>query len=301
MEPLSIIRDQLASIYVAAVALIPNLIAGILILLATWLVGRLFARLFVNMLRRSHTRESLVAAAATLSRSVIWLVGLSITATIIFPNLTPASLLTGLGIGSLAVGLAVRDIFENFLAGILILVREPMRIGDDIRCEGISGRVEQITIRDTYIRKRSAELVLVPNSYLFKNPIEVLTDRPKRRIELIVGVAYGEDVDGARQVIREAFADLKTVDTAQPIEVFAREFNSSSMDFLVRWWTGSTPIAEHRSRDEVATAIKAALDRAGIEIPFPYRTLTFKEPLRITRKGGDEASDGSGDGVGERC
>jgi small conductance mechanosensitive channel len=301
MEPLSIIRHQLAGLYVAAVASIPNLIAGILILLVTWLSAKLFARLFANMLRRSHTRPSLVAAAMTLSRSVIWLVGLSITATIIFPNLTPASLLTGLGIGSLAVGLAFRDIFENFLAGILILVREPMRIGDDIQCEGISGRVEQITIRDTYIRKRSAELVLVPNSYLFKNPIEVLTDRPKRRIELVVGVAYGENVDKARQVIRGAFVDLKTVDTAQPIDVFAQEFNSSSMDFLVRWWTGSTPLEEHRSRDEVATAIKAALDRAGIEIPFPYRTLTFKQPLRIDRNGGDGWSNGSGDGPGERC
>jgi small conductance mechanosensitive channel len=300
MEPLSIIQHQMVGLYVAAVALIPNLIAGILVLLATWLAGRLFARLFANMLRRSHTRPSLVAAAVTLSRILIWLVGLSITATIIFPNLTAASLLTGLGIGSLAVGLAFRDIFENFLAGILILIRKPMRIGDDIQCESIRGRVEQITIRDTYIRKRSAELVLVPNSYLFKNPIEVLTDRPKRRIELIVGVAYGEDVDGARHVIRQAFADLKTVDTAQPIDVFAREFNSSSMDFLVRWWTGSTPIEEHRSRDEVATAIKAALDRAGVEIPFPYRTLTFKEPLRIDRNNGDAGADGSGDGPGDR-
>lgn len=292
MEPLSIIRDQLAGLYVSAVALIPNLIAGAVVLLVTWLVANLAARLFAKMLRRSHTRPSLVTAAVTLSRSVIWLLGLLITATIIFPNLTPASLLTGLGIGSLAVGLAFRDIFENFLAGILILIREPMKIGDDIQCEGISGRVEQITIRDTYIRKRSGELVLLPNSFIFKNPIEVLTDRPKRRIELIVGVAYGEDVDAARQVIRDAFVDLKTVDKAQEIEVLAREFNSSSIDFVVRWWTGSTPIDEHRSRDEVVAAIKAALDRAGIEIPFPYRTLTFKEPLRIERNGGDGPGEG---------
>lgn len=300
MEPLSIIRDQLAGLYVAAVALIPNLVAGIVVLLATWLVASVFGRLFANMLSRSRLRRSLLAALATLSRSVIWVVGVLITATIVFPNLTPASLLTGLGIGSLAVGLAFRDIFENFLAGILILVREPMQIGDDIQCEGISGRVEQITIRDTYIRKRSGELVLLPNSFLFKNPIEVLTDRPKRRIELIVGVAYGEDVDAARRVIRDAFADLETVDAAQRIDVFAREFNSSSMDFVVRWWTGSTPIEEHRSRDEVVAAIKAALDRAGIEIPFPYRTLTFKEPLRIDQDGGDGHGNGSGEGSDER-
>jgi small-conductance mechanosensitive channel len=281
LEPLSIIRDQIVGLYAAAVALIPNLIAGAVVVLATWLSAILVARLLAGMFRRSRMRGSLASALLTLSRIMIWLVGLMVTATIVFPNLTPASLLTGLGIGSLAVGLAFRDIFESFLAGMLILIREPMRIGDDILCEGIRSRVEQITIRDTYIRKRSAELVLLPNSFLFKNPIEVLTDRPKRRIELIVGVAYGENVDAARQVIRDAFTDLATVDRNARIDVLAREFNSSSTDFLVRWWTGSTPFEEHRSRDEVAAAIKAALDRAGIEIPFPYRTLTFKEPLRV--------------------
>ena len=291
MEPLSIIRDQLVGVYASAVALIPNLIAAVIVLLLTWLAAMAFTRLFARVLRRSHLRGSLIAALSTLSRSLIWLIGVLVTATIVFPNLTPAGLLTGLGIGSLAVGLAFRDIFENFLAGMLILIRKPMRIGDDICCEGDSGRVEQITIRDTYIRKRSAELVLLPNSFLFKNPIEVLTDRPKRRIELIVGVAYGEDVDEARRVIRDAFEGLETVDAEQRIDVFASTFNSSSMDFLVRWWTGSTPFAEHHSRDEVAAAIKAALDRAGIEIPFPYRTLTFKEPLRVERGTGPDKGD----------
>jgi small-conductance mechanosensitive channel len=63
--------------------------------------------------------------------------------------------------------------------------------------------------------------------------------------------------------------------------VFAREFGASSIDFLVRRWAGSTPIEEHRSRDKAVAAIKSALDAAGIEIPFPYRTLTFKEPPAI--------------------
>ena len=62
-----------------------------------------------------------------------------------------------------------------------------MRIGDDIECEGVTGRVEEITIRDSYIRRRSGELILVPNSFLYKNPVRVLTDRPKRRIDLTVG------------------------------------------------------------------------------------------------------------------
>ena len=85
-------------------------------------------------------------------------------------------MLAGLGLGSIAIGLAFKDIFENFLAGFLILMRKPMRIGDDIECEGLSGQVEQISIRGTFLRKRSGELILVPNSFIFKKPVKILID-----------------------------------------------------------------------------------------------------------------------------
>lgn len=124
----------------------------------------------------------------------------------------------------------------------------------------------------------------MPNSFLYKNPLRILTDREIRRLDLTVGVAYGEDVDAAREVIRRAFAGLKTPSPGQPVDVFANAFGESSIDFKVRWWAASTPVDELRSRDEVTAAIKRALDSAGIEIPFPYRTLTFKEPLRLERK-----------------
>ena len=85
-------------------------------------------------------------------------------------------MLAGLGLGSIAIGLAFKDIFENFLAGFLILMRKPMRIGDDIECEGLSGQVEQMSIRGTFLRKRSGELILVPNSFIFKKPVKILID-----------------------------------------------------------------------------------------------------------------------------
>lgn len=85
-------------------------------------------------------------------------------------------MLAGLGLGSIAIGLAFKDIFENFLAGFLILMRKPTRIGDDIECEGLSGQVEQISIRGTFLRKRSGELILVPNSFIFKKPVKILID-----------------------------------------------------------------------------------------------------------------------------
>lgn len=291
IEPFRLLRDQLLDLARGAVTLVPNLLAALVVLAVTWALVTGAARLLARLMRRSRMRPSLQTALVSLLRIALWTFGVMIAATILFPNLTPTKLLAGLGLGSIAIGLAFKDIFENFLAGILILIREPMKIGDDIECEAVSGQVEHISIRDTYLRERSGELILVPNSYLFKNPIRVLTDRPLRRISLAVGVAYGENVDAARDVIRAALDPLDTVARDQRIDVFATEFGSSSIDFTVRWWTDSAPIDEHRSRDEVVAAIKSALDSAGIEIPFPYRTLTFRDPLRLS---GDTAGRSGG-------
>ncbi|MEQ9122383.1 MAG: mechanosensitive ion channel, partial [Alphaproteobacteria bacterium] len=162
INPLEIVQSELNALAASAVALAPNLLAACVILTLTGAIAFAAGRGLSSLMRRSRARPSLIDAMAKLARIGIWLVGALVAATILFPNLTPAKLLAGLGIGSIAIGLAFKDIFENFLAGVLILLRRPMRIGDDIDCEGVSGRVEAISIRDTFIRKRSGELVLVP-------------------------------------------------------------------------------------------------------------------------------------------
>lgn len=101
------------------------------------------------------------------------------------------------------------------------------------------------------------------------------------------GVAYGEQVAPSREVIRKAVESCESVAGDRPVEIFAREFADSAIVFEVAWWTGSRPLDQRRSRDEVVEAIKSSLDNAGIEIPFPYRTLTFKQPLRLERAEGD--------------
>ena len=91
------------------------------------------------------------------------------------------------------------------------------------------------------------------------------------------------------EVITKAVETCETVITdGHPIQIFAQEFGSSSIDFEVTWWTGSKPLDIRKSRDEVIAAIKRALDDAGVEIPFPYRTLTFKEPLALERSNKDD-------------
>lgn len=285
--------NQLQTIWVGFVQTIPQLVLALIVVAATWLLARLLSRTARAAARKARTRRALSDLIQTLTAILIWVVGILIAATILFPSLTPAELIGALGIAGIAVGLAFKDIFENFMAGIMIMIRKPMRIGDVIEVEDTVGKVEEITIRDTYIREMSGELVLVPNSYLFKNPVEIKTDRDQRRYELIVGVAYGENAGECRELIEKTASGIDGIDTDKGVEVYATAFGASSIDFRVRWWAKSTPRDMHQTRSDMVIAIKAALDDAGIEIPFPYRTLTFNEPLPVEMSTKSTGSSGA--------
>ena len=281
MNYIGTLRDQVQAMATGFVAALPSMAIALVILFLTWLVARFAVRFADMIVGRTDIRPSLRALIETLVKLGIWLVGLMIAAIVVMPGLTPASLIAGLGIGAVAIGFAFQDIFENFLAGVLIMVREKMRIGDVIECEGIKGKVTRITLRETHVAKLSGELTIVPNSILFKNPVEILTDDDERRHEVVVGVSYDTNLDHAADVIRRAVASAEGVNHEKTVDIFAQEFNSSSVDFLVRWWAGSTPRAGWETKDRVVRAVKAHLDEAGIEIPFPYVTHTFKEAVPL--------------------
>lgn len=286
---------QIEGWWTGLAAAAPRLGMALALALLTWLAARLLRGAVARVGRRARLRPNLVEVLQMVAGTGAWFAGGLVALTVAFPTITPGRALTTLGLGSVAIGFAFKDTFENFLAGLLILLREPFRIGDFVECEGLEGRVETITIRDTHIRQTDGQLVVMPNHALFQNPVTVLTDQGLRRATIVVGVAYGEDVDRARMAIHDAVARVDSVrDDVHDVQVFAQAFGASSIDFEVAWWTGSTPLDIRASRDQVVAAVKRALDDAGIEIPFPYRTLTFKEPLRLAR-----AAEGAGEGAGE--
>lgn len=273
------IRETLQGILHDFVGHLPLIVAGLLVLIATALAAFVVRRVTRRVFRDRGLRRSLKELFERIISIGIWCIGLLLAAMVVFPGVSPADALAALGIGSIAIGLAFKDIFENFFAGILILWRFPFEIDDFIKCDGIMGRVEDVTIRNTFIRTVDGKLIVIPNATIYKHPVEILTSANERRMTVVCGVAYGEDIATARGVISDAVKDCQTVSSRQPIEVFAQEFADSSINFEVMWWTGATPLSQRKSRDQVVEAIKSALDAAGIEIPFPYRTLTFKEPL----------------------
>jgi len=280
---LQALHQQIERMARGFVQLLPQLCIALLILFVTWMLAKSAVRIADRITKHTHIREDLKQLLDTIVRLAIWIVGSVIALTVAIPSFTPASAFAGLGVGALAIGFAFQDIFENFLAGVLIMLREKMRIGDLIECEGIVGKVERITLRETHIRQLSNELTIVPNSKLFKNPVKILTDDVMRRDEIMIGVGYDCDLDEAQRVIREAVEALDNIVHEKPVLVVARTFGASSIDLLVQWWapTGTTDI--RLTRHSVILAAKKALDAAGIEIPYPYVTNTFKEPLTLER------------------
>ena len=279
------LQDKLEGYAEGFWTILPNLVFALVFLLLVWLVVSV-AKVIVRRLTRT-LRGSLQELALLLTKVFLWTLGMLIAATIAFPSLTIGNIFAAAGIGGLAIAFAARDALENFFAGVNLLVRKTFDTGDYVECEGIDGQVEHISIRETQIRQTDGQLVVAPNKVFFQNPLTIRTNREVRRTTIICGVAYGEDVGQSRKVIADAVSACETVlSDDHPVQIFAQEFAASSINFEVTWWTRPKPVDIRRSRDEVVEAVKRALDDAGIEIPFPYRTLTFKEPL-TTRSGSD--------------
>lgn len=259
-----------------AAAYIPEIIFSVILLCITWYVARVAGHLVQLTFTKTNVKPALVEFLQKVLSFTVWVCGILLAASIIFPSVTPAKVITALGFGSIAVGLAFKDIFENFMAGVLILLREPFKLKDYIQVDNIIGSVERITIRDTYLKDLDGQRVVVPNAKLFKNDVIVLTYENKRRVSIVCGIAYGEDVQEVKDILLKKIKEQSTVSKSHPVEVRADHFGDSSVNLRIYWYTDSTPEGVRVSIDEIITVIKATLDDKGIEIPFPYRTLTFK-------------------------
>ncbi len=269
MKYLKALQDQLDLMTKGLVQSLPSFLIALILIVITWRVARFATGIADRFTRKTSLRKDLQQLIETVARLLIWIFGLLIAASMVVPGLTPASLFAGLGVGAVAIGFAFQDIFQNFLAGVLIMIREKMRIGDTIECQNITGKVERITLRETHIRQLSNELTIVPNSMLFKNPVKVLTDQNMRRDEIKIGIGYvpAPDIEKTIDAIREAVAATPHVSDDKPVAVVMREFAEGTISLLVQWWTPSLEHDMKLTRHDVMLSIRRAIDAAELAIP----------------------------------
>lgn len=226
-----------------------------------------------SMAEREEEMTPVIKLFAILGRVFTVTIGLSILLSHFGVDIT--LFLATLGLSGLALSLGARDLITDLLGGITILIDRPFRIGDRIEIEAIDtwGDVEDIGLRTTRIRTRDNRMVIVPNANIASNEVINYTyPDPTYRYQTHVGVAYGTDVETVRRIIIGTVAQIEQVLSDQPVEALYVEMGDSAMIFRVRWWMDSY-VDTRRILDKVHTNVQAALDGAGIEIPFPQRGL----------------------------
>jgi MscS family membrane protein len=194
-------------------------------------------------------------------------------------NIEVGGFVATLGIGSLAIALAAQAALSDTISGFVIMIDRPYRIGDRIELQDIGtwGDVIDIGLRSTRIRTRDNRMVIIPNSVIGKSPIiNYSYPDTQYRIQIHIGVAYGTDLEKARQIIIDAVRQVEGVLENRPVEALFLEFADSALIFRVRWWLESY-VDTRRMFDKVNTAIYEKLNEAGIDIPFPQRVITYKK------------------------
>jgi len=256
--------------------ILPNL--GIALVVFLIFLGlALGAHAGVSRFFHHRGRPDLAALLAGSARWSIIGLGLLVVATVVFPSVKPAYVLATLGVGSIAIGFAFKDILQNWLAGLLLLVRQPFRRGDQIVVGKHEGTVERIEARATLIRTYDGKRVIIPNSSVYTESVTVNTAFGLRRSEHDVGIGYGDDVSKACDVICHALKNLPGV-AADPVpEAIPWELAGSSVKIRARWWTEPQQARVVHARGRVIQAIKQALVKAGIDLPFPTNVVLLHD------------------------
>ena len=258
------------------VAILPNFVVALLIVGAFWLIARLGRKLIRKTMTRFTDSQALISLVAKLGYVGIVLSGMFVALSVMHLDKTVTSLLAGIGVVGLALGFAFQDIASNFVAGVLMATRRPMRIGHLVETNDFLGHVHAMNLRATTIRTFEGQDVIIPNKEIFQNPLINFSTYPKRRVDISVGLSYGDDLEKAARIAVEAVEKLKERDTEKPVDFFYHEFGDSSINGTVRLWVNECEQPQFlQARSQAIIAIKQAFEREELTIPFPIRTLDF--------------------------
>ena len=258
------------------VRMLPNFVLAVLVFIVFVIAGKVIRKFNRKLLERVMHNNSLASIISKVVYVIVLIVGSFVALSLLNLDKTVSSLLAGAGIIGLALGFAFQDIATNFIAGFFMAVKRPFKVGQVIHCEGHSGIVRYMGIRTTEITSFQGQEVIIPNKTLFLNALTNDSENIYKRIDLNVGVSYGEDLERVREVAIEAVKNVPNINKNKNIDLVYLTFGDSSIDFRIMIWVEFKSQLEFlKSQSEAIIAIKKAFDREDIMIPFPIRTLDF--------------------------
>jgi small-conductance mechanosensitive channel len=250
-----------------AIEFVPHLIVSLLTFAATLFLSGLAAGGVRRAARARIQDRETVRLLSRLTRWAVLILGTLVALDQV--NFDVTSFVAGLGVAGFTIGFALQDIARNFVAGILLLVRQPFNIGDAVKVADYAGSVLDITTRDTVIKTWDGEMVILPNIEVFTNPITNYSELPYRRRTVYVGLGYGEDVTRVTQVFVEAIRGVEGVAEDPSPAVLAEELGDSALVLAARFWVNQETHGLFDVHSAVVQAIKEAAEEELIDLPYP--------------------------------
>ncbi|MBD1890163.1 mechanosensitive ion channel family protein [Coleofasciculus sp. FACHB-SPT9] len=205
----------------------------------------------------------------------VWVIGSVIALGVL--GLDIGALLGALGLTSVAIGFALKEVFSNYISGMILLAARPFRLGDQVTIKEFEGTVTQIQLRATTLNTYDGRKVYIPNQEVFLASIINNTAFKHRRSSVTVGIAYGANISTAKQVITDAVLKVKGVQPKPVPEVLVRELDSGKVNLEIRFWVNSRRLEFLETTSKANEAIKEALHKAEIEIPTEIYTLLVRK------------------------
>jgi len=238
-----------------------------------FVVGRIVAKLLSNAVAKTmtaaHVEETLVKFAKNMM--YVALMVFVVIAAISQMGIETTSFAAVLAAAGLAIGLSLQGTLSNFAAGVLLIIFRPFKVGDFVDAGGIAGIVEEIQIFSTQMRSGDNKQIIVPNGQIMGSTITNFSTKPTRRLDLVIGVSYGDDLKKVRSVLEDILAKDERILPEPAPTIGVLELGDSSVNFAVRPWVNSGdywPLLF-----DLQETIKVRFDQEGISIPFPQRDL----------------------------
>lgn len=268
---------------------LPLILVGLLILALSVGVGVITTRVARVFLRERLRARLLRNAAATGAGALVVLLGAYVILRVFGLTQLAFTVMGGTGLIGLAVGIAFRDITENFLASIFLSLQHPFETADLVEVAGVTGYVQQLNMRTTILMTLDGNLVQIPNASVYKSNLRNFTTIPNRREDFVVGIGYDDSIDEAQEIARSVLEDHPAVLRDPEPLVLADSLGSSTVNLRVYFWINGREHSWLKVRSSVIRLVKRAFQTHGISMPDEAREVVFPRGVPVTVL--DEAAD----------
>ncbi len=280
-EELSITAQILGHHWQSFIKSIPSIAIGIVILLVAWGLACLGSWAARKLLRRKFYKSLLQDVIARGVGILIFLLGVYL----IFEmaNLTGAAftILSGTGLLGIILGIAFRDITENFLASILLSIHHPFQSGDLVEIAGYTGYVQGLTMRVTLLLSLEGNHIQIPNSIVYKSNIRNYTSNPNRREEFTVGIGYDDPISQAQEISLKVLEEHEAVLKNPEPWVLVDELGKATVNLRIYFWFDGSQHSPLKVRSSVIHLVKQALQAGGISMPDEARERIFPKGISV--------------------